>query len=78
VSRGQPTSELISKRIAELGDWRGETLAGMRRLIREADPEIVEEWKWMGAPVWSHDGIVCGGESWRNVVKFTCVWASVR
>ena len=64
-------SELISKRIAELGDWRGETLGRMRRLIREADPDVVEEWKWMGTPVWSHDGIVCTGESYRSVVKLT-------
>ena len=70
-SQGQPASELISKRIAELGDWRGETLGRMRRLIREADPEVVEEWKWMGTPVWSHDGILCTGESYQNVVKLT-------
>jgi hypothetical protein len=68
---GQSASELISKRIAELGDWRGETLARMRRLIREADPDVVEEWKWMGTPVWSHGGIICTGESYRNVVKLT-------
>ncbi len=71
ASQGQPASELISKRIAELGDWRGETLRRMRGLIREADPEVVEEWKWMGTPVWSHDGILCTGESYRNVVKLT-------
>ena len=53
----QPASELISKRIAELGDWRGETLSRMRRLIKKADPDVVEEWKWMGTPIWSHDGI---------------------
>ena len=64
-------SELISKRIAELGDWRGETLARMRKLIKDADPEIVEEWKWMGTPVWSHDGIICTGESYKKVVKLT-------
>jgi len=64
-------SELISKRIAELGDWRGETLSRMRRLIKEADPDVVEEWKWMGTPVWSHDGIICTGESYKNVVKLT-------
>jgi hypothetical protein len=68
---GQPASELISNRIAELGDWRGETLGRMRALIREADPEVVEEWKWMGTPVWSHGGIICTGESYRNVVKLT-------
>jgi len=70
-SQDQPASELISKRIAELGDWRGETLARMRRLIKEADPDVVEEWKWMGTPVWSHDGIVCTGESYKTVVKLT-------
>jgi hypothetical protein len=64
-------SELIAQRIAELGDWRGETLARMRRLIHEADPEIVEEWKWMGTPVWEHDGIICTGESYKKVVKLT-------
>jgi len=64
-------SELISKRIAELGDWRGETLSRMRRLIKEADPDVVEEWKWMDTPVWSHDGIICTGESYKNVVKLT-------
>jgi len=71
VSQDQPASELISNRIAELGDWRGETLARMRKLIAEADPEIVEEWKWRGTPVWSHDGIVCTGESYKKVVKLT-------
>ena len=70
-SQGQSASELISKRIAELGDWRGETLARMRRLIKEADPDVVEAWKWMGTPVWSHDGIVCTGESYKKVVKLT-------
>jgi hypothetical protein len=67
----QPASELISKRIAELGDWRGQTLRRMRKLIREADPEVVEEWKWMGTPVWSHAGIICTGESYQSVVKLT-------
>jgi hypothetical protein len=71
ASQGQQASELISKRIAELGDWRGETLGRMRELIREADPEAVEEWKWRGTPVWSHDGIVCTGESYKSVVKLT-------
>ena len=66
-----PASELISQRIADLGDWRGETLARMRRLIREADPDVVEEWKWMGTPVWSHDGIICTGETYKTVVKLT-------
>jgi hypothetical protein len=69
--KDQPASELISKRIAELGDWRGETLARMRKLIKEADPAVVEEWKWMGTPVWSHDGIICTGESYKKVVKLT-------
>jgi hypothetical protein len=64
-------SQLISKRIAELQDWRGETLGRMRRLIKQADPDVVEEWKWMGTPVWSHDGIICTGESYKNVVKLT-------
>ena len=68
---GESASALISRRIAELGDWRGETLARIRRLIREADPGIVEEWKWRGTPVWSHDGIVCTGETYRDVVKMT-------
>src|SRR5437899_7734293 len=71
ASQGQSASELISKRIAELGDWRGKTLGRMRRLIREADPDVVEEWKWMGTPVWSHDGILCTGESYQKVVKLT-------
>ena len=70
-SQDQPASELISKRIAELGDWRGETLGRMRKLIREAAPDVVEEWKWRGTPVWSHDGIICTGESYKKVVKLT-------
>jgi hypothetical protein len=68
---GQPASELIDNRIAELGDWRGETLSRMRTLIKEADPDVVEEWKWMGTPTWSHDGIICTGESYKSVVKLT-------
>ena len=64
-------SALISNRIAELGDWRGETLARMRKLIMDAIPDVVEEWKWMGTPVWSHDGIICTGESYKKVVKLT-------
>src|SRR5271156_1257518 len=64
-------SELISERIAELGDWRGDTLERMRALIREADPDVVEEWKWMGTPVWSHDGGICTGESYKSIVKLT-------
>jgi hypothetical protein len=70
-SKGQSASTLISQRIAELRDWRGETLRKMRRLLKEADPDVVEEWKWMGTPVWSHDGIICTGESYKNVVKLT-------
>ncbi len=76
ASQGQPASELISKRIAELGDWRGKTLSRMRTLIKEADPDVVEEWKWVkptkpGTPVWSHDGIICTGEPYKSVVKLT-------
>jgi hypothetical protein len=71
ASEGQSASELISKRIADLGDWRGKTLGRMRKLIMEADPDVVEEWKWMGTPVWSHDGIICTGESYKSVVKLT-------
>jgi hypothetical protein len=71
VSQGQSASELISQRIAELGDWRGQTLGRMRKLIKEADPDVVEEWKWMGTPIWSHDGIICTGESYKKVVKLT-------
>jgi hypothetical protein len=63
--------DLISKRIADLGDWRGETMRRLRELIHEADPDVVEEWKWMGTPVWSHDGILCTGESYKEVVKLT-------
>jgi hypothetical protein len=76
ASQGPSASELISKRIAELGDWRGRTLSRMRKLIKQADPDVVEEWKWVkptkpGTPVWSHDGILCTGESYKNVVKLT-------
>jgi hypothetical protein len=70
ASHGQSASALISDRIAELGDWRGKTLARMRKLIKEADPKVVEEWKW-GIPVWSHDGIICTGETYKKVVKLT-------
>jgi hypothetical protein len=75
-SQGQSASVVISKRIAELGDWRGKTLSRIRTLIKEADPDVVEEWKWVkptkpGTPVWSHDGIICTGESYQNVVKLT-------
>jgi hypothetical protein len=71
ASQGQSASELISERITDLGDWRGETLGTMRKLIKEADPHVVEEWKWKGTPVWSHDGIICTGESYKDVVKLT-------
>jgi len=67
----QPASRLIDARIEELGDWRGAALAAVRALIRQADPEVVEEWKWRGVPVWSHDGIICTGESYKTVVKLT-------
>jgi hypothetical protein len=68
---GNAASELISERIAELGDWRGDTLAKMRAFIKEADPDVVEEWKWRGTPVWYHDGGICTGESYKSVVKLT-------
>ncbi len=71
AKQGQSASELISNRIAELGDWRGKTLSRMRKLIKAADPDVVEEWKWMGTPIWSHDGIICTGESYKSVVKLT-------
>src|SRR5438552_8716900 len=76
ASPRQSGSELIAKSIAELGDWRGATLGRMRKLIKEADPDVVEEWKWVkptkpGTPVWSHDGIICTGESYTSVVKLT-------
>jgi len=71
ASASPAASVLISKRIAELGDWRGATLARMRKLIHEEAPDVVEEWKWMGTPVWSHDGIICTGESYKDKVKLT-------
>ena len=71
ASQGPSASQLISKRIADLGDWRGKTLSRMRKLIKEAVPGVVEEWKWMGTPVWSHGGIICTGESYKKVVKLT-------
>jgi hypothetical protein len=76
ASQAQSASELISNRIAELGDWRGKTLSRMRTLIKKADPAVVEEWKWVkatspGTPVWSHDGIICTGEPYKSVVKLT-------
>jgi hypothetical protein len=70
-SKSGAPSQLIDARIAELGDWRGELLARIRALIREADPDVVEEWKWRGVPVWSHDGIICTGETYKAVVKMT-------
>ena len=71
ASQSQSASELITKRIADLGDWRGETLSRMRKLIRQADPNVVETWKWMGTPVGEHDGIICTGESYKDKVKLT-------
>lgn len=71
ADRGPSASELIDRKIAEMGGWRGETLGRMRQLIREALPDVVEEWKWMGTPVWSHGGILCTGESYKSVVKLT-------
>jgi hypothetical protein len=71
AQEGQSASELISQKIIELGDWRGKTLSRMRKLIQDADPDVVEELKWMGTPVWSHDGIICTGESYKSVVKLT-------
>jgi len=71
ASPSPSASELISEKIATLGDWRGATLGTMRKLIQQADPEVVEEWKWMGTPVWSHDGIICTGETYKDKVKLT-------
>lgn len=71
IEEGASPSQLIDARIKELGDWRGEMLARIRNLIRQADPEVVEEWKWRGVPVWSHDGIICTGETYKKVVKMT-------
>jgi hypothetical protein len=68
---GQSASRLIDGRIKELGDWRGEMLSRVRKLVKQADPEVVEEWKWRGVPVWSHDGIICTGETYKSVVKMT-------
>jgi hypothetical protein len=70
-AEGAAATELIDKKIAEIGGWRGETLARLRALIHEADPEVVEEWKWMGTPVWTHDGDICTGETYKAVVKLT-------
>ena len=69
--KGDSPSQLIDKRIDELGDWRGEMLARLRALIKQADPEVVEEWKWRGVPVWEHDGMICTGETYKEVVKLT-------
>ena len=71
TSEDQSASDLITQRIADLGDWRGETLGRMRKLIKAAVPDVVEEWKWMGTPVWSHHGIICTGESYKDKVKLT-------
>jgi hypothetical protein len=68
---GESPSQLIDARIKELGDWRGKMLSRLRALVKEADPEVVEEWKWRGVPVWSHDGLICTGETYKNVVKMT-------
>ena len=70
-SKGESPSRLIDKRIKELDDWRGTMLSRVRDLIKQADPELVEEWKWRGVPVWSHDGIICTGETYKSVVKLT-------
>jgi hypothetical protein len=69
--KGKSSSQLIDARIKELGDWRGEMLSRLRALVKEADPEVVEEWKWRGVPVWYHDGMICTGETYKNVVKMT-------
>jgi hypothetical protein len=69
--KAESPSQLIDARIKELGDWRGRMLSRLRALVREADPEVVEEWKWRGVPVWSHDGIICTGETYKSVVKMT-------
>ena len=71
TEKGESPSRLIDARIKELGDWRGKTLSHVRALIKQADPEVVEEWKWRGVPVWSHDGLICTGETYKSVVKFT-------
>lgn len=71
AKKGESPSQLIDARIKELDDWRGETLSQLRALIKQADPVVVEEWKWRGVPVWSHDGLICTGETYKNVVKLT-------
>ncbi len=71
TTKGESPSRLIDARIKELDDWRGKTLAHVRALIKQADPEVIEEWKWRGVPVWSHDGLICTGETYKSVVKLT-------
>jgi hypothetical protein len=71
MTQSKSPSQLIDERIEDLGDWRGETLSRLRALVKEADPEVVEEWKWRGVPVWYHDGIICTGETYKNYVKMT-------
>src|SRR5438552_2140172 len=71
AQKSESAAQLIDARIKELGDWRGEMLSRLRTLVKEADPEVVEEWKWRGVPVWSHDGLICTGETYKNVVKMT-------
>jgi hypothetical protein len=71
AQKSQSPSQLIDAKIKELGDWRGKMLSRLRTLVKEADPEVVEEWKWRGVPVWSHDGLICTGETYKNVVKMT-------
>ena len=71
TTKGESPSRLIDARIKELADWRGKTLSHVRALIKQADPEVVEEWKWRGVPVWSHDGLICTGETYKSVVKLT-------
>lgn len=71
TEKGRTPSELIDARVNELGDWRGKTLSRLRALIKQADPEVVEEWKWRGVPVWSHNGLICTGETYKSVVKMT-------
>jgi hypothetical protein len=73
TNEDQSVSDFISNKITELGDWRGETLSRVRELIKQADPEVIEEWKWMGTPVWSHDGIICTGESYKDKIKLTFI-----
>jgi hypothetical protein len=79
TTKGESPSRLIDARIKELDDWRGKTLSHVRALIKQADPEVVEEWKWRGVPVWSHDGLICTGETYKSVVKLTfCKGASLK